>query len=556
MKISNSVFAISLLLGLGGTAQQPAAAQQEHQERIAQSVGSSNFLRIRKDWEDLSDEEKNAFTHAIEILKKKSQKNIYDRTGFLWQAWVHDCTSVTVQNPRDTPISGEKFKKLLENRTIDSCNPRNFVNMPDNIPTHLEFPGECEHQKDIFLPWHRAELYFFEQALRAADPNGTEGGPSTKDVTLPYWNFTRQPSRGKRYPKEFEDPNSALFDATRNQDSLPSSLPTASPYLLAFLIYLEDWKSFGGDTLGGVGQGDLEGKIHNRMHALYVGGHMADNTKAAMDPIFYVFHNFLDFALDAWIREHNADPIPAGSSSRNDYLRAEQDGGFVRPVGFDQGRQSDPIHPEWGSYIGNMGRAEIYLSTEKLGYTFDDPNRKIKDEIIPKAQIDALIDEHQAADFVFGDNGISLMSALLSYGSSGAAANPDIKLPPSTYTIPKQPIPPDQSARLRFARAQVTTDYNFCADVYLYPESTKEDIKSLEFRNRWLVTNTAHWGLVDEHHGSGIMLNEDVTRIVNSLVPKYGGKTWKITLAVSYCGDTAKPKEAVFSLPYVQIQPR
>jgi hypothetical protein len=147
------------------------------------------------------------------------------------------------------------------------------------------------------------------------------------------------------------------------------------------------------------------------------------------------------------------------------------------------------------------------------------------------------------------------MSALLSYGSSGAAANPDIKLPPSKYTIPKQPIPPDQSARLRFARAQVTTDYNFCADVYLYPESTKEDIKSLEFRNRWLVTNTAHWGLVDEHHGSGIMLNEDVTRIVNSLVPKYGGKTWKITLAVSYCGDTAKPKEAVFSPPYFQIQP-
>jgi tyrosinase len=550
MKVFNSVFAIGLLLGLGTTAQQGVLAQPGPVPNASRGATAANPIRIRKDWEDLRDDEKKAFAHAVDILKKKSQQNIYDRTGFLWQAWVHNCTTVTVPDGRQKPMSEASFKKLLGNNTIDSCDPRNFVEMPDNVATHVESPGECEHQKDIFLQWHRAELWFFEQALRAADPDGSAGGPSTKDVTLPYWNFTRKPS-GKRYPKEFEDPSSPLFDQTRNQDPLPSSLPTTSPYLLAYLIYSQDWKDFGGDTLGGLGQGNLETKIHNHMHSRYIGGHMADNTKAAMDPIFYVFHNFLDFALDAWISKHGADSIPAGSS-RSDYLRAQQNGGFARPVGFDQG-QSDPIQPGWGSYIGNMGRAEIYLNRESLGYTFDDPNRKIKDELIPSAQIIALIKQHEAAGFKFGDKGMSLMSTLLSYGSSGAAADPGIRLT-GQYTIPGQPIASGNTARLRFTRAQTKSDYSFCADVYLYPEGTREDIKSLDFRNRWLVANTAHWGLAHNHLGSGIMLNDDVTQIVNSLVAGKNAGNWNITLAISQCAAGTVPSASDFSVPYVEIQ--
>jgi len=35
----------------------------------------------------------------------------------------------------------------------------------------LAHPGMCEHGKDLFLPWHRAEFYYFEKILQGADPD-------------------------------------------------------------------------------------------------------------------------------------------------------------------------------------------------------------------------------------------------------------------------------------------------------------------------------------------------------------------------------------------------
>ncbi len=543
MTIFNSAVSISLVLvfGISSVATrlavaQPAAATQE---AVATSV-PVRPVHYRKNIDDLSKQELAAFEHAFSRLKEKSQANIYDRTGFIWNAWIHNCPSVEVPDTRSKPLPGDGLKKLLANGTIDSCDPRNFVAFTASEKLHVENPGQCEHRKTIFLQWHRAELYFFEQALRAADPDGTFG-PSTKDVTLPYWNFTKKPT-GKRYPKAFENPKSPLFDVNRYQKPLPSSLPTASPYLLAYLIYYQDWTTFGGDQLGGVGQGNLETKIHNLMHNDYIGGKMQDNTKAAMDPIFYVFHNFLDYALEKWIEEHGADAIPAGSG-RDDYLRAQQDGGLRKPVGFDEGN-SDPKQPGWGDYTSNMGRAALYLDTKQQGFAFADK----AGELIAKAKIEALIARHQAAGFEFAKGPISLMSALLSYGSGTAVATPDLKLN-GTYLIPAQPVS-GGTARLRFTRSS-SKDYSFRADVYLYPEGTPEEIAKQEFRDRYLVANTAHWGLSYKQAGTDLMLDEDVTAIVNSLVAKQQGQTWNLTVAIS------GSKEASFndfSLPAITIQ--
>src|SRR5688572_25373386 len=41
-------------------------------------------------------------------------------------------------------------------------------------------PGYCEHRNQLFLPWHRGYLYFFEQALQDLVPG----------VTLPWWDWT------------------------------------------------------------------------------------------------------------------------------------------------------------------------------------------------------------------------------------------------------------------------------------------------------------------------------------------------------------------------------
>lgn len=41
-------------------------------------------------------------------------------------------------------------------------------------------PGYCEHENQLFLPWHRGYLYYFEQSLQDLVPG----------VTLPWWDWT------------------------------------------------------------------------------------------------------------------------------------------------------------------------------------------------------------------------------------------------------------------------------------------------------------------------------------------------------------------------------
>ncbi|MFC4158693.1 hypothetical protein [Chitinimonas lacunae] len=77
-----------------------------------------------------------------------------------------------------------------------------------------------------------AQFYYYEKALQAADPDGRYG-PSTANVTVPYWNFSQPPS-GKRYPRAFENPASPLYHVKRNHEPVDSRFPYTSPYLLAF----------------------------------------------------------------------------------------------------------------------------------------------------------------------------------------------------------------------------------------------------------------------------------------------------------------------------------
>ena len=50
----------------------------------------------------------------------------------------------------------------------------------------LPLPISCVHHKELFLPWHRAYLYFFEKALQDRVPG----------VTLPWWDWTVEHAEG------------------------------------------------------------------------------------------------------------------------------------------------------------------------------------------------------------------------------------------------------------------------------------------------------------------------------------------------------------------------
>jgi hypothetical protein len=65
-------------------------------------------------------------------------------------------------------------------------------------------PGYCEHGSQLFLPWHRAYLYFFEQALQ----DEVEG------VAIPWWDYVAEP----RIPEAYD----AEQDAAGNANPLAS----------------------------------------------------------------------------------------------------------------------------------------------------------------------------------------------------------------------------------------------------------------------------------------------------------------------------------------------
>jgi Common central domain of tyrosinase len=50
----------------------------------------------------------------------------------------------------------------------------------------LPLPVSCTHNSPLFLPWHRAYLYFFEKALQ----------DRVAGVTLPWWNWTMRHAEG------------------------------------------------------------------------------------------------------------------------------------------------------------------------------------------------------------------------------------------------------------------------------------------------------------------------------------------------------------------------
>ena len=50
----------------------------------------------------------------------------------------------------------------------------------------LPLPISCTHHNHLFLPWHRAYLYFFEKALQDRVPG----------VTLPWWDWTHHHDEG------------------------------------------------------------------------------------------------------------------------------------------------------------------------------------------------------------------------------------------------------------------------------------------------------------------------------------------------------------------------
>ena len=169
------------------------------------------------------------------------------------------------------------------------------------------------HQKSIsrqnitarlFLPWHRAYLWWLEQAMQ----------DQVARIALPWWDWTRDRKIPDAYATEEVDgaPNPLYNfyirmpppprepenrDTWRNPGS-PGGLPTVEQ--IKFLLNLSDWASFS----------DLLQDYHDRVHG-WVGGDMGSLAFAAFDPVFYAHHCMIDRIWYLWQVKHGNGGIPS-----------------------------------------------------------------------------------------------------------------------------------------------------------------------------------------------------------------------------------------------------
>jgi tyrosinase len=184
----------------------------------------------------------------------------------------------------------------------------------------LPLPAYCDlaHGEPSFLPWHRAYLYRFEQALR----------DTGHDVMLPWWDWTRvrevpaaynekKRPNGKPNPMysvrinerairqglEGRGDERAILLAQRpdtfRQPGLPGTrLPTRAQ--IKTVLEYRDFARFTANLE------DYHGNVH-----IWVGGHMTDIPYAAYDPLFWAHHCMIDRLWRIWQLRHPQASFPA-----------------------------------------------------------------------------------------------------------------------------------------------------------------------------------------------------------------------------------------------------
>ena len=177
----------------------------------------------------------------------------------------------------------------------------------------LPLPIFCTHNSPLFLPWHRAYLYFFEKALQ----------DRVAGVTLPWWNWTMRHDEG--IPSIYTDvrdpdgkPNplrsSPIQPAgrtpggptrTNRTPGQPGAPPLPTLKQVRDILELADFMDF---------QSQVE-DIHSGVH-VWVGGTMGSIGNAAYDPLFWAHHTMIDRIWRLWQLKHPGSGPPPSLLNR------------------------------------------------------------------------------------------------------------------------------------------------------------------------------------------------------------------------------------------------
>ena len=396
------------------------------------------------------------------------------------------------------------FEVLVARSLKDPDDPTGYIHLADFHNDDLI--GPCDHGDDIFLAWHRRHLLEFEKALQNADPNNPV--TPTKDVMLPYWDWTTVPSGRQGYPALFESktvdgtasgapnifywPNPALCKALGSAGKIfycnprnahPAGVP---PYSQAEVdkILQNDWPAF---------TANLETKPHNTMHGRYVGSDMGDNQSAAYDPIFWFFHANIDRLLEQWQQTKQKDQCEAAPDpAKMPCLDCDVRG---------------------SSHWPPTGKVREFICIDKLGYKYD-------------------------------QLGFALTMAAARMSGRAAAAPQDVLAAPDHNIVAgpgttvsltfKAPSEKGTQVTLRLDDVTIPTDISYEVRVYLHPASVKFRRGDRTFAQKYYADAFVLWALHHKtttaaaHHQT-TDLSLDITGKMAEVGAANAGKDWLAT---------------------------
>jgi tyrosinase len=168
--------------------------------------------------------------------------------------------------------------------------------------------GWCQHHDALFLPWHRAYLYWLELALQSQVPG----------VTLPWWDWANTATIPEPYTVAQADGEEnilakapiTVFNAAHQSgwptatSRAPGEVPQtpAPPYQqeLANAMKADNYADFSQRIW----------TIHDTVH-VWVGGTMGQLDWAAYDPLFFAHHANIDRVWRIWQAAHPGANPPA-----------------------------------------------------------------------------------------------------------------------------------------------------------------------------------------------------------------------------------------------------
>ena len=179
-----------------------------------------------------------------------------------------------------------------------------FHGRPGQYCWHTQFVRGQGIPPRLFLPWHRAYLWYLEQAMQ-----DQVGG-----IAIPWWDWTRDqeipdayshaqidgtPNPLYNFHMQFPSPDPVDRVTQRNSGNRNRLITLPTKRDVQNLLNLKEWGDFS----------DALERHHNSVH-VWVGGDMANTGYAAFDPLFYAHHSMIDRIWYLWQVKHGHNNFP------------------------------------------------------------------------------------------------------------------------------------------------------------------------------------------------------------------------------------------------------